>query len=171
MQDVIIDRAVRSQVRATLKWFNPKKGFGFVIPDNENMDAFLHVTVLQKAGIDGLGDGARLVCTLENTAKGAMIREVLSVIDVGLNPQPFINPNGHGYRDAITEVTGTVKWYRVETGYGFVKCDDGGKDIFFTQKLLRRYGLDAIEPRTPLLMRVRQTPKGRELVDFQFLEE
>lgn len=37
---------------AVLKWFNPKKGFGFVRPDGAKEDSFLHVRVLKDAGID-----------------------------------------------------------------------------------------------------------------------
>ena len=171
MQDALIDRGTGKQVRAKPKWFNPTKGFGFVVPEEENIDAFLHISVLRRAGIDGLGEGARLDCNLEVTEKGAMIRKVLAVIDVGVNPQPFPVMNRSGDREVITELTGTVKWYRIESGYGFAKGDDGEPDIFIKRNLLRRYGLEEIEPRTPLLMKVRQTPKGRELVDFQILED
>tara|TARA_Y100000310_G_scaffold59404_1_gene54758 strand:- start:265 stop:468 length:204 start_codon:yes stop_codon:yes gene_type:complete len=40
-----------------IKWFNPKKGYGFITPDDGSRDAFLHVSALQKAGIDSLEEG------------------------------------------------------------------------------------------------------------------
>ncbi|HYH21480.1 MAG TPA: cold shock domain-containing protein, partial [Azospirillum sp.] len=41
-------------IRATVKWFNPTKGFGFVTPEDGSPDAFLHSTVLQFSGHDAL---------------------------------------------------------------------------------------------------------------------
>ena len=40
-----------------IKWFDSKKGYGFIIPDDGSIDAFLHVSALQKAGIDSLEEG------------------------------------------------------------------------------------------------------------------
>ena len=40
-----------------IKWFDSKKGYGFITPDDGSRDAFLHVSALQKAGIDTLEEG------------------------------------------------------------------------------------------------------------------
>jgi|TARA_B110000211_G_C13927561_1_gene485679 CspA family cold shock protein len=40
-----------------LKWFDPKKGYGFITPDEGGKDAFLHVSALQAAGIDSIDEG------------------------------------------------------------------------------------------------------------------
>ena len=40
-----------------LKWFDPKKGFGFITPDDGGKDAFLHVSALQAANIQSVNDG------------------------------------------------------------------------------------------------------------------
>ena len=40
-----------------IKWFDSKKGYGFITPDDGSRDAFLHVSALQKAGIDSLKEG------------------------------------------------------------------------------------------------------------------
>ena len=40
-----------------IKWFDPKKGYGFITPDDGSRDAFLHVSALEKAGIDSLEEG------------------------------------------------------------------------------------------------------------------
>jgi CspA family cold shock protein len=164
-----LNPASANKVRATLKWFDSRKGFGFVIPDNENLDAFLHITVLQKAGIDGLGEGASLLCRVERGSKGATVKEVVSVLDVGNDPKPFTSMNRDDDRGDVVELTGTVKWYKPDQGFGFVKADDGGKDIFVHSKLLRRYGMESIESRTPLLVKARITAKGRHAIDLQFL--
>ena len=44
----------------TVKWFNNKKGFGFIIPDVGGSDIFVHVTAVQKAGMRTLAEGAKI---------------------------------------------------------------------------------------------------------------
>ena len=40
-----------------IKWFDPKKGYGFITPDDGSKDAFLHISALEKAGISQLDVG------------------------------------------------------------------------------------------------------------------
>ena len=37
-----------------LKWFDPKKGYGFITPDDDSKDVFLHISALEKANITQL---------------------------------------------------------------------------------------------------------------------
>ena len=43
-----------------VKWFNPKKGFGFIAPKGSDQDIFVHITALQEAGIDRLDEGDKV---------------------------------------------------------------------------------------------------------------
>lgn len=44
----------------TVKWFNPKKGFGFIEPAGGGKDVFVHITALQEAGLQGLNEGQKI---------------------------------------------------------------------------------------------------------------
>ena len=44
-------------IQGKLKWFDPKKGYGFIKPDDGDKDAFLHVSALEKANITQLDEG------------------------------------------------------------------------------------------------------------------
>lgn len=44
----------------TVKWFNPTKGFGFIQPESGASDVFVHVSAVQKAGMDTLQEGQRI---------------------------------------------------------------------------------------------------------------
>ena len=43
----------------TVKWFNPTKGFGFIAPDDGSKDAFVHISAVERAGLNSLREGAR----------------------------------------------------------------------------------------------------------------
>ena len=40
----------------TVKWFNATKGFGFIVPQDGGKDVFVHITAVQKAGLQGLNE-------------------------------------------------------------------------------------------------------------------
>jgi CspA family cold shock protein len=44
----------------TVKWFNATKGYGFIQPDTGGKDVFVHISAVEKAGYDGLPDGAKI---------------------------------------------------------------------------------------------------------------
>jgi CspA family cold shock protein len=44
----------------TVKWFNATKGFGFIVPQDGGKDVFVHITAVQKAGLQGLNEGQRV---------------------------------------------------------------------------------------------------------------
>ena len=66
-------------VHAVVKWFNPEKGFGFVIPSDGSDEAFLHGSVLARAGIDVVGRGETLEVRLALGQKGLQVIEVVSI--------------------------------------------------------------------------------------------
>jgi cold shock protein len=44
----------------TVKWFNSAKGYGFIQPDSGGADAFVHISAVERAGLDGLNEGQRV---------------------------------------------------------------------------------------------------------------
>jgi cold shock protein len=136
-------------VTARVDWFDPGKGFGFVLPDDGEGPAFLHISLLNRAGLHAIAPGTEVVCRL---APGERGRQVVDLVHVGEAPA----------EDA--PITGTVKWFKDDKGYGFVLADDGGEDVFVHSSVARRCGIAALSTGRRLAMRVRVTAKGREAV-------
>ena len=44
----------------TVKWFNAQKGFGFIAPDGGGTDAFVHISVVERAGLSDLQEGQKV---------------------------------------------------------------------------------------------------------------
>jgi CspA family cold shock protein len=66
-------------MRATVKWFNSAKGFGFVTPGDGSPEAFLHLSALKQAGYESVGEGASVTVEIGQSPKG---RQVLRVLEV-----------------------------------------------------------------------------------------
>ena len=44
----------------TVKWFNPTKGFGFIEPEDGSKDAFVHISAVERAGLQSLREGQKV---------------------------------------------------------------------------------------------------------------
>jgi CspA family cold shock protein len=158
-------------VDAVVKWFAPDKGFGFVELADGSGDAFLHVAVLQAGGHEAVDAETRLSVQVGQGQKGRQVTAVLSV-DAGAGgaPRPSArpaarpSPDRRGRPDPSTavDVEGTVKWFNPEKGFGFVVCEDGGKDVFVHVSIVERAGLRGLGEGQRLAMKVVKTQKGRE---------
>ena len=54
----------------TVKWFNPTKGFGFIQPDDGSKDVFLHISDVERAGMQPPREGEKLEYELQRDQKG-----------------------------------------------------------------------------------------------------
>lgn len=50
----------------TVKWFNPTKGFGFIVPENGGNDVFVHVSAVEQAGLKSLEEGQKVQYELQD---------------------------------------------------------------------------------------------------------
>ena len=154
-------------VDATVKWFNPEKGFGFAELSDGTGDAFLHIAVLEAAGYRAVSPGATLKVTTGQGQKGRQITQVISVDESTASAAPprrdAPRPPRPSYNTAdAVEMSGTVKWYNRDKGFGFVSTGGGGKDVFVHVSVLQRAGLTELAEGQQVSMQVVETQKGRE---------
>jgi CspA family cold shock protein len=65
----------------TVKWFNPTKGFGFIAPNEGGKDVFIHISALQRAGINSLAEGQAIEYELGTGRDGRTSAENIRLVD------------------------------------------------------------------------------------------
>jgi CspA family cold shock protein len=173
---------VANTVDATVKWFKSDKGFGFVELGNGAGDAFLHIGALQSAGYETVPTGAKMKVLVTQGMKGAQVSRVVEVdtstaveapprrsFDGGPSGGPGGGPRGPRRApdmSSAVDVSGKVKWFDEAKGFGFVASDDGGKDVFIHISILRPANIQQLAEGQAVIMKVVDTPKGREAVSI-----
>jgi CspA family cold shock protein len=137
-----------------VKWYNPKKGFGFVRPDEGLPDAFLHVSAVEARGLDRLPEGTLLDCTLIEGPKGWEVQSIDSVVEV---PEPARAAEPAAISDGSP---GVVKFFNAYKGFGFVTRDSDQADVFVHVRTLEQCGLCDLVEGQIVTMAVSEGPKG-----------
>ena len=151
------------ELNAVVKWFNPEKGFGFVELGDGSGDAFLHGSVLARAGASSVNPGASLRIRVGQGQKGPQVTEVLEVADAPATARPQAAAPRRQFETGVSEeMRGTVKWYNTSKGFGFIVPESGGKDIFVHASVLARGGLTQLSEGQVVRVQVVQGKKGPE---------
>ena len=156
------------EVEATVRWYSPDRGFGFVTLADGSGDAFLPGRVLNAAGCTTVASGASLRIRLSQGQKGPQVAELLNVDESTAQPQRRSGPSrpyGGGRTPEATggeDMRGTVKWFNQTKGFGFITPETGGKDVFVHASVLARSGLAALNEGQAVRVRVAQGAKGPE---------
>ena len=87
------------EAKATVKWYNPEKGFGFVEMADGSGDVFLHANSLQNAGFQAVTPGAILQVRVGQGQKGRQVDQVISVTEGEAPP-----PSRGGFAAAVSTV-------------------------------------------------------------------
>jgi CspA family cold shock protein len=65
----------------TVKWFNAAKGFGFIEPEDGSKDVFVHISAVERAGLNSLSEGQKVSYELQPGQQGKSSAENLSVVE------------------------------------------------------------------------------------------
>ena len=68
-----------ARVTGTVKWFNDAKGFGFITPEGEGKDCFVHHSAIQAQGFKSLAQGERVEFDIVDGQKGPAAQNVVKL--------------------------------------------------------------------------------------------
>jgi CspA family cold shock protein len=124
-----------------VKFFNTQKGFGFIQRDEGGEDVFVHISQVERAGLEGLAEGQELQFNLVDRGGKISAADLQVVGDVIKVEQKAASPQ----RELTGEkATGTVKFFNSMKGFGFITRDDGKEDAFVHISAVERSGLQSI---------------------------
>ncbi|MEO7504073.1 MAG: cold-shock protein [Sphingomicrobium sp.] len=143
--------------KGIVKFFNPQKGFGFIVRDDGGEDVFVHISAVEQAGLTDLADGQPLDFTLVD--RGGRVSATNLKIDgepmeIVRTAAPAAREGGFGagagdrggpQRQLTGEkAQGTVKFFNAMKGFGFISRDDGQPDAFVHISAVERAGLPTV---------------------------
>jgi len=153
-----------------VKWFDPGKGYGFVVADEGGPDILLHANVLRNFGQSSVADGAAVDLQIQQTARGSQAIEIYRI-----DP-----PEGEGpaaladLADIDPEVIraaplepARVKWFDKGKGFGFANTFGNAEDVFIHIEVLRLSGMADLQPGEAVALRVIEGPRGRMATEIR----
>jgi CspA family cold shock protein len=156
------------EVSGSVKWFDPSKGYGFIVPDEDLSDVLLHVTCLRHGGFQTAYEGARVVCEVVKSPKGLQAVRISSMDD-----STAIRPSQLPQRTRVVVVPESgwervvVKWFNRLRGFGFLTRGPQTPDIFLHMETLRRSGFTELRPGQTLLVRYGRGSNGLMAVELK----
>lgn len=127
--------------KGKVKFFNTQKGFGFIQQETGGEDIFVHISAVERAGLEGLAEGQELEFNLVDRGGKVSAQDLQVVGDVIAVEERTEAPRRELTGD---KASGTVKFFNSMKGFGFLTRDDGQPDAFVHISAVERSGLSAI---------------------------
>lgn len=154
-------------VQGRVKWFDPAKGFGFIIAEGEASDILLHANVLRNYGQSTVADGAGITVQVQTTQRGIQAVEVLSVQPPVAGPVTVSPEEGAiapEELEALPLEPARVKWFDKAKGFGFANVFGHPEDVFIHIEVLRMSGFADLQAGEAVCLKIVAGRRGRMAV-------
>ena len=144
--------------KGVVKFFNPQKGFGFIVRDDGGEDVFVHISAVEQAGLTDLADGQPLEFTLVD--RGGRI----SATNLRIDGEPMaVERAERAPERKLTgeKATGVVKFFNSMKGFGFIQRDDGQPDAFVHISAVERAGMPTLNEGDKLEFEIEVDRRGK----------
>jgi CspA family cold shock protein len=150
-----------------VKWFDPTKGFGFIVAEGSSADVLLHANVLRNYGQSSVADGAGITVKVQQTPRGVQAVEVVRIEP----PLGGVFPLGEETAMASPEELAAlpleparVKWFDKGKGFGFANVFGREEDVFVHVEVLRHSGFADLSAGEAVCLRIVDGKRGRMAV-------
>ncbi|MBV1927055.1 MAG: cold shock domain-containing protein [Rhodobacteraceae bacterium] len=160
-------------VSGQVKWFDPEKGFGFVVADEGGPDILLHVNVLRNFGQSSVADGTLIEIVTHRTDRGIQAVEIVSLAAPDRDDVAVLADFEDLDQDELRQLPlepARVKWFDKGKGFGFANAFGLSDDIFLHVEVLRQSGLSDLQPGEALALRVIEGKRGRMALEVHAWE-
>jgi CspA family cold shock protein len=158
---------VMQLVHGRVKWFDPAKGFGFIVSDETSADILLHANVLRNFGQGSVADGAGIVVRVQKTQRGVQAVEVMRIDPPEGVVFPLADEAGQLLGEDILTLPlepARVKWFDKGKGFGFANVFGRGEDVFIHAEVLRVSGFADLTAGEAVALRIVEGRRGRMAV-------
>jgi CspA family cold shock protein len=160
-------------MRGLVKWFDPAKGFGFIVAADGGADILLHANVLRNFGQNSVADGATVEILTQKTDRGVQAVEVLSIEPPAGDDRPVLpdlEEMDASEMEQLELQAARVKWFDKGKGFGFANVFGSDADVFIHVEVLRRSGLADLAPGEALAIRVIDGKRGHMAIEVNAWE-
>lgn len=162
------DKALdRTRIQGRVKWFDPVKGFGFILADEGGPDILLHANVLRNFGQGSVADGAGIDVYIQKTARGAQAVEIVMIHPpegIVALPNDELAEEHVGTLSDLPIEPARVKWFDKGKGFGFANVFCRSEDVFVHIEVLRQSGFADLQPGEAVGLRIIEGKRGRMAV-------
>ena len=162
------DKALdRTRIQGSVKWFDPIKGFGFIVADEGGPDILLHANVLRNYGQGSVADGAGIDVYIQRTTRGAQAVEIVAIRPPegsGVTLSEDLTPEQIETISELPIEAARVKWFDKGKGFGFANVFGRVEDVFVHIEVLRQSGFADLQPGEAVGLRIIEGKRGRMAV-------
>ena len=162
MQD---DENTGRTLRGQVKWFDPVKGFGFIVSPESDGDVLLHANVLRNFGQSTVADGASIEVRAQQTPRGVQAVEVIAITAPEGIAAASADDAGREVGAEALALLGVeparVKWFDKAKGFGFANVFGRVEDVFIHVEVLRVSGFADLAAGEAIALRIVEGRRGR----------